>query len=150
MLLRRRSIRPGCYLFAACLLSLVVMCTAFLTSFGALIASAHKSPRRRSRFTRADGIRSASDSFRLAMGATWLASRSPESCEWSAYVPAIDVPMLVHSSNWSDSRQRLQGGLCLGFANSLPLAVGAMVFEVCQIGVLRREQPVFLGLGLRP
>jgi hypothetical protein len=24
-----------------------------------------------------------------------------------------------------------------------------MVFEVCQIGVLRREQPVFLGLGVR-
>jgi hypothetical protein len=65
-------------------------------------------------------------------------------------IQAIDVPMLLRSSNWSDSRQRLQSGLCLGFANSLPLAVGAMVFEVCQIGVLRREQPVFLGLGLRP
>ena len=63
---------------------------------------------------------------------------------------AIDVPMLLRSSNWSDSRQRLQSGLCLGFANSLPLAVGAMVFEVCQIGVLRREQPLFLLLGLRP
>src|SRR6185436_8628067 len=48
------------------------------------------------------------------------------------------------------SRQRLQSGLCLGFANRLPLAVGAMVSEVCQIGVLRREQPVCLGLGLRP
>ena len=56
----------------------------------------------------------------------------------------------LYSSNWSDSRQRFESGLCLGFANSLPLAVGAMVFEVCQIGVLRREQPVFLGLGLRP
>ncbi len=56
----------------------------------------------------------------------------------------------LYSSNWSDSRQRFESGLCLGFANSLPLAVGAMVFEVCQIGVLRREQPVFLSLGLRP
>src|SRR6266850_277535 len=56
----------------------------------------------------------------------------------------------LYSSNWSDSRQRFESGRCLGFANSLPLAVGAMVFEVCQIGVLRREQPVFLGLGLRP
>jgi hypothetical protein len=63
---------------------------------------------------------------------------------------AIDVPMLLRSSNWSDSRQRLQSGLCLRFANSLPLAASAMVFEVCQIGVLRREQPVLLGLGLRP
>src|SRR2546425_12541939 len=56
----------------------------------------------------------------------------------------------LYSSNWSDSRQRFDSGLCLGFANSLPLAVGAMVFEVCQIGVLRREQPVLLGLGFRP
>ena len=29
---------------------------------------------------------------------------------------------IAHSSNWSDSRQRLQRGRCLGFANSLPLA----------------------------
>ena len=63
---------------------------------------------------------------------------------------AADALMLFRRSNWSDSRQRLQSGLCLGFANSLPLAVGAMVFEVRQIGVLRREQPVLLGLGLRP
>src|SRR2546422_3044181 len=59
-------------------------------------------------------------------------------------------PVALYSSNWSDSRQRFESGLCLGFANSLPLAVGAMVFEVCQIGVLRREQPVLLGLGFRP
>ena len=41
------------------------------------------------------------------------------------------VLMLLSTSNWSDSRQRFESGLCLGFANSLPLAVGAMVFEVC-------------------
>jgi hypothetical protein len=88
MFLKRRSIRLGCYLFAA-----------FLTSFGALIALARwasasdsfphkpvfggeKHGRQR---TGRRGAGAGSDSLRLAMGATWLASRSSESCEWSAY-----------------------------------------------------------------
>jgi predicted Zn-dependent protease len=92
---------------------------------------------------------SRSASIRLNKTATWFQMALFWSTN-SIRIQGVDVPMLLGSSNWSDSRQRLQSGLCLGFANSLPLAVGAMVFEVCQIGVLRREQPVFLDLGLRP
>jgi hypothetical protein len=70
---------------------------------------------------------------------------------WSTnHIRIQAIEMLVYVSNWSDSRQRFESRLCLGCANSFPLAVGAMVFEVCQIGILRREQPVLLGLGLRP
>ena len=75
---------------------------------------------------------------------------APAGSTTSSVSRTIDVPVLLRSSNRSDSRQRLQSGLCLGFANSLPFAAGAMVFEVCQIGVLRRKQPVLFGLGLRP
>ena len=41
-------------------------------------------------------------------------------------------------SNGSDSRKRLQSGLRLGLAQGLPVAVGALVAEVGQVGVLRR------------
>jgi len=54
---------------------------------------------------------------------------------------------LLYSSNWSDSRQRLRADVALALRNRLPLAVGAMVFEVCQIGVLWREQPVSSALA---
>ena len=56
----------------------------------------------------------------------------------------------VGRSNGSDSRKCLQSGLRLGLAQGLPVAVGALVAEVGQVGVPRREQPVLLGLGFRP
>src|SRR5688572_20224820 len=52
--------------------------------------------------------------------------------------------------NGSDSRKRLQRGLRLGLAQGLPVAAGALVAEVGQVGVLRREQPVLPGFGFRP
>src|SRR5215831_3334406 len=56
----------------------------------------------------------------------------------------------VGRSNRSDSRKRLQSGLRLSLAQCLPIAAGALVAEVGQVGVLRCQQPVFLGLGFRP
>src|SRR4029077_961733 len=67
--------------------------------------------------------------------------------EWRA--PSPKQPA-IGRSNGSDSRKRLQGGLRLGRARGLPVAVGALVAEVGQVGVLRREQPVLPGLGFRP
>src|SRR5437899_5391731 len=69
--------------------------------------------------------------------------------KYKSRAPSPNQPA-VGRSNGSDSRKRLQSGLRLGRAQGLPLAVGALVAEVGQVGVLRREQPVLLGLGFRP
>src|ERR1700752_3689291 len=58
--------------------------------------------------------------------------------------PAVGI------SNGSDSRQRLQSGLRLSLAQRFPVAAGALVAEVGQVRVLRREQPVLFGPGFRP
>jgi hypothetical protein len=44
----------------------------------------------------------------------------------------------VGRSNGRDSRNCLQSGLRLGLAQGLPVAVGAVVLEIRQVGVLRR------------
>src|SRR5215510_128461 len=44
--------------------------------------------------------------------------------------------------NRSDSRKRLQSGFRLSPAQGLPVAVGPLVSEIGQVGVLRRKQPV--------
>src|SRR5580765_1859454 len=83
--------------------------------------------------------------------ARWLSvplARSLRVVGYDLRAPSSRQPALDRS-NGKDSRKRLQSGLRLGLAQRLPVAVGALVAEVGQVGVLRREQLVF-DLGLRP
>src|SRR4029450_2179289 len=50
----------------------------------------------------------------------------------------------------SDSGECLQSRLRPRVTQGFPIAVGPLVLEVRKVGVLRREQTVFLGFGLRP
>src|SRR5262245_17135478 len=63
--------------------------------------------------------------------------------------PSPQQPV-VGRSNRSDSPKRLESGLRLRLAQGFPVAVGALMPEIGQVGVLRREQPVLLGLGCCP
>src|SRR5262245_1713254 len=68
--------------------------------------------------------------------------------------PDISATLIFRTSllpsDGGDSRKRLQRGLRLRLAHGLPVAVGALVPEIGQVSVFRREESVLLGLGFRP